>query len=188
MYFCSKQQISLESTQDAFDRLITGCREIFIKKTMDYGTSWRWLRPTSITDQIFIKAWRLRTIYLNKVNKVGDAPVDEYTGMINYCIIDLIQLQLPKQYAYDIPFNDVMSLYDKMVTTTRELLAKKNHDYGEVWKEMRLESILDIILVKIRRIKQIEDADGKTLISEGIDSNLFDIINYCIFSLILLNK
>lgn len=165
---------------------MASCREIFLKKHQDYGTSWRIFRPSSLTDQLFIKAKRLRSIE-EKGRQLVDDPLDgEYKGLINYSILAVIQSKLAPTASMDLSAEEVAELYDAEIAITRELLQKKNHDYGEVWRELRLTSITDLILAKLLRIKQIEDNEGMTLISEGQEGNYRDIINYAVFALILL--
>jgi hypothetical protein len=167
---------------------MASCREVFLKKQQDYGTSWRIFRPSSLTDQLFIKAKRLRSIE-EKGQQLVDDPVEgEYMGLINYSLLAIIQLSLPDDTPLELSTEKVAHLYDREITTTRELLSKKNHDYGEVWRELRLTSITDLILAKLLRIKQIEDNGGLTLVSEGQDGNYRDIINYAVFALILLSE
>jgi hypothetical protein len=160
------------------------CKDIFIKKTRDYGTSWRILRLPSITDQIFIKAQRIRSIQEKGTQKVEDNINSEFIGIINYCVIALIQMNLPANTSFELSHEELGSLYDQQVNKTLELLLNKNHDYGEAWREMRISSMTDIILMKLLRTKQIEDNQGKTLISEGVDANYRDMINYAVFCLI----
>lgn len=167
-----------------YDKIVELCKDIFVKKMQDYGTSWRHLRPSSITDQIFIKAKRLKTIDTVKEQKVNDKPEDEWIGIINYCIIALIQLSLKNDQRIDVSQEEIINLYDQQVQTVKNLMLKKNHDYGDAWKDMRISSFIDLVLVKLHRIKQIENNEGKTLISEGVEANYMDIINYSIFALI----
>ncbi|MDX1628810.1 MAG: DUF1599 domain-containing protein, partial [Fulvivirga sp.] len=157
------------------------------KKAKDYGTAWRILRLPSITDQIFIKAQRIRSIQDKKAQKIGDDIAGEFVGIINYCIMALIQLKLADSDQLEIPYERLEKLYDEASEETLQLLTDKNHDYGEAWREMRVTSITDIILMKLLRVKQIEDNEGKTLVSEGIDANYQDMINYSVFALIKLN-
>ena len=171
-----------------YDKAIALCRDIFQKKTHDYGTAWRVLRPRSITDQIFIKAQRIRSIEEKQENKVGESIESEFIGIANYCIIALIQLELDESDEYEMDKSAVMELFEKKVTFCKELMTLKNHDYGEAWREMRISTFTDLILMKILRIKQIEDKDGSTLISEGIDANFSDMLNYAIFALIRINN
>jgi Domain of Unknown Function (DUF1599). len=167
-----------------FDKVIAVCRNIFISKMKDYGSSWRILRPQSVTDQIFIKAKRIRSIETTGISLVGDDIAGEYRAIVNYGIIALIQLELNYSDTVDLNNKDALVLYDKYVAATKELLQAKNHDYGEAWRSMRMESFTDMILTKINRIKTIEENNGHTEASEGIDSNYYDIINYAIFGLI----
>ena len=154
----------------------------------DYGTAWRNLRPSSLTDQIFIKAQRIKSIEEKGTQKVGDDIKGEYIGIINYCIIALVQLDLANDPRVDIPYTEVEVLYDKHSAITRQLMLDKNHDYGEAWRDMRISSLTDLILMKIFRVKQIEDNKGQTLISEGVDANYMDMINYSVFALIKLSE
>ncbi|GAB4201727.1 MAG: DUF1599 domain-containing protein [Bacteroidia bacterium] len=173
---------------EKYDKIVELCKDIFVKKMKDYGTSWRYLRPSSLTDQIFIKAKRLQTLDTVKEQKISDQPEDEWIGIINYSIIALIQIQLQnkKDTNPDLSHEEVIHLYEQQVHTVRELMLKKNHDYGDAWKDMRIGSFIDLVLVKLHRIRQIESNEGKTLISEGVEANYMDIINYGIFALIKL--
>ena len=175
------------NTIDEYKEVIKACKEVFVKKTMDYGTAWRILRLPSITDQIFIKAQRIRSIQEKGQQKVDDDIKSEFIGIINYCIIGMIQIKLSDNPEENIPPEELISLYDNAVDDTVQLLENKNHDYDEAWREMRISSITDIILMKILRVKQIEDNKGKTLISEGIKANYQDMMNYSVFCLIKLN-
>lgn len=177
-----------QETEQQYKEIISQCKEIFEKKTKDYGTAWRILRLPSITDQIFIKAQRIRSIQEKGENKVGEDIANEFIGIINYCIIAIIQIELNGTEEMEIPFDELEPKYDKVADDTRNLLAAKNHDYGEAWREMRVSSMTDIILMKLMRVKQIEDNAGQTLISEGIDANYQDMINYSVFCLIKLNE
>jgi hypothetical protein len=174
----------VERTLSQYDTEILACRNLFVKKTIDYGTSWRVLRPSSLTDQLLIKVKRIRTIQMLGSQKVSDPVKQEYQGIVNYSILALIQLSLPENNQFDLPTDEALVLYDTQVSKARKLMTDKNHDYGEVWREMRLSSLIDIMLTKLLRIKQIEDNEGKTSISEGVDSNYQDILNYAVFSLI----
>lgn len=176
-------QTSIEYTQ-----VITRCKELFRKKTHDYGTAWRILRLTSITDQIFIKAQRIRSIQEKGSQKVNDPILDEFIGIINYCLIALLQISFAKDERMEIPLDELDPVYNNWVAATKGLLEQKNHDYGEAWREMRVSSITDIILMKLLRVKQIEDNQGKTLVSEGIEANYQDMINYAVFCMIKLNS
>ena len=167
-----------------YREVIASCKTLFEKKTRDYGTAWRILRLTSITDQIFIKAQRIRSIQEKGAQKVDDPIVDEFIGIINYCIIALMQIELSGSGNLDMKFEELEPLYDEAARKTFDLLQNKNHDYGEAWREMRITSITDIILMKLLRVKQIEDNSGKTLVSEGVKANYQDMINYSVFALI----
>jgi hypothetical protein len=173
-------------TTSEYNQVIHLCKELFKKKTIDYGTAWRILRLPSITDQIFIKAQRIRSIQEKGNQKVNDPIADEFVGIINYCIIALIQIGLKKDDRLELPYEELEPLYDHWVASTKGLLENKNHDYGEAWRDMRISSMTDIILMKLYRIKQIEDNQGKTLVSEGIEANYQDMINYAVFCLIKL--
>jgi len=173
-----------QSTEQQYKLIIDKCLGIFEKKTKDYGTAWRILRLPSITDQIFIKAQRIRSIQEKGEQKVADDVAGEFVAIINYCIMALMQIKLADDSRTEIPTNEVVNGYKIEADNTRELLLNKNHDYGEAWRDMRISSITDIILMKIYRTKQIEDNQGKTLISEGVDANYQDMINYSVFCLI----
>ncbi|PWG78409.1 DUF1599 domain-containing protein [Pararcticibacter amylolyticus] len=174
----------IQDTSTEFDAVVKICRELFIRKTKDYGTAWRILRLSSITDQIFIKAQRIRTLEEKKVSKVGEDISSEYIGIINYCIIAMIQMGLPDDAQTEIPAEEVEMLYDAVVKETKDLMAAKNHDYGEAWRDMRISSLTDLILMKLLRVKQIEDNLGQTLVSEGVRANYQDMLNYSVFALI----
>ena len=176
----------MSNTNLQFDEAIKSCKDIFIKKTKDYGTSWRVLRTISVVDQIFIKALRIRTIQEKKEQKVGDDIASEFKGIINYAVIGLIQLKLANPAVEDVSAETVSVWYDEQVMFTKQVMMDKNHDYGEAWRDMSQQSFADLILVKLLRIKQILANDGKTLISEGIDANYIDILNYAVFALILI--
>lgn len=176
----------VEKTTVEYKEVITTCKALFEKKTRDYGTAWRILRLPSITDQIFIKAQRIRSIQEKGTQKVSDPIKDEFIGIINYCIIALIQMQLENSQQMDMKFEELEAYYEGAVNETLELLQNKNHDYGEAWREMRVTSITDIILMKLLRVKQIEDNSGKTLVSEGVKANYQDMINYSVFAMIKL--
>ena len=179
---------AMTNTNEQYDQAIKACKEIFVKKAKDYGTSWRVLRIISIVDQIFIKAQRIRTIQQKGEQKVGDDVISEFKGIVNYGVIGLIQLDLQTETVEDLPVDEVDRLFDKKIALSRELMTDKNHDYGEAWREMSQESFVDLILMKLMRIKQILTNEGKTLISEGIDANFTDIINYSVFALILIDE
>ena len=174
------------NTSSEYDAIIQVCKSLFIKKTKDYGTAWRILRPSSITDQIFIKAQRIRTLEDKKVSKVGEDIIGEYIGIVNYCVIAIMQLELDENAPQELNSALVAESFDVKVQETKELMTAKNHDYGEVWRDMRVSSLTDLILMKILRVKQIEDNEGKTLASEGIKANYQDMLNYAVFALIKL--
>jgi hypothetical protein len=178
-------KIVIEKTVSEYKAVIDLCSTLFEKKTRDYGTAWRILRLSSITDQIFIKAQRIRSIQEKGQQKVDDPVKDEFIGIINYCIIAIIQMKLISEQKLELSYEELKPLYDEVVEETLELLQNKNHDYGEAWREMRVSSITDIILMKLLRVKQIEDNKGKTLVSEGVKANYQDMINYSVFALIL---
>ena len=177
----------MSNTASEYTNIINVCRDIFSKKTKDYGTAWRILRPSSLTDQIFIKAQRIRTIQETGENKVGERVEDEFIAIINYCVMALVQLKELDLEELELPAELAIELYSKYIQEAFELMEKKNHDYGEAWRDMRVSSLTDLILMKILRVKQIEDNSGKTIISEGIDANYFDMLNYAVFSLIHLS-
>lgn len=175
-------------TIQQYQNAVEKCKDIFLKKTKDYGTSWRVLRTISIIDQIFIKALRIRTIQEKKTQLIGDSINSEFIGIVNYGLIGLIQLELEKPAVEDLEVEKVSELYDKHIQQVRDLMQEKNHDYGEAWRDMNQESFADLILVKLLRIRQILANEGKTIISEGIDANIHDIINYAVFALILIEE
>lgn len=175
----------IEKTAQEYKEIIARCKALFEKKTRDYGTAWRILRLPSITDQIFIKAQRIRSIQEKGVQKVDDPISDEFVAIINYCIMALIQMQLADSSSLEMTVEELEPLYDGAVNETFNLLQNKNHDYGEAWRDMRVTSITDIILMKLLRVKQIEDNQGKTLVSEGVKANYQDMINYAVFAMIL---
>ncbi|WP_293297086.1 DUF1599 domain-containing protein [Pedobacter sp. UBA4863] len=174
------------NTSTEYDQVIAVCKSLFIKKTKDYGTAWRILRPASITDQIFIKAQRIRTLEEKKVSKVGEDVSSEYIGIINYCVMAILQLELGEDESNELAVEATEAYYDERVQQTKALMMDKNHDYGEAWRDMRISSLTDLILMKILRVKQIEDNDGQTLASEGIKANYQDMLNYAVFALIKL--
>ena len=178
----------MTNTNQQYDQAVGQCREIFIKKTKDYGTAWRVLRSISVVDQIFIKALRIRTIQDLNTQKVGDDIPSEFKGILNYAVIGLMQLELGNPQVEELPVELVDTLYHKSVDFAKNTMLDKNHDYGEAWREMSQQSFADLILMKLMRIKQILTNDGKTLISEGIDANYVDIINYSVFALILIEE
>lgn len=179
------------NTETEYRHVVQRCKDLFLKKNKDYGTAWRILRLPSITDQIFIKAQRIRTLQETGVSKVGEGIEPEFVGIINYCVMALIQIQLQTQppngpARMDIPVDELEQFYDAQVEQVMTLLFAKNHDYGEAWREMRVSSMTDIILMKLLRTKQIEDNGGNTLVSEGVAANYMDMINYAVFCLIKL--
>lgn len=178
----------MNSTSQQYDSIITICRTLFVKKMNDYGSAWRILRLPSLTDQIFIKAQRIRSLQENEVRKVDEDESSEFIGIINYSIMALIQLDLGVVDQPDLKPEKATLLYDEKVKLTKDLMENKNHDYGEAWREMRISSLTDLILQKLLRVKQIEDNKGKTIVSEGIDANYQDMINYAVFALILMKK
>lgn len=178
----------VSKTTEQYDSIIANCRDIFIKKMKDYGSSWRILRLSSITDQLFIKANRIRTIQQKGESKVGDNIDGEFIAMVNYSIMALVQCELGSEGNPLMPLNQAEKLYDKYANEAKALMEKKNHDYGEAWRDMRISSLDDLILVKLLRIKQIEDNQGATLVSEGVEGNYFDILNYSVFALIKLTE
>jgi len=179
----------VDLTNKSYEKIISQSRDIFLKKAKDYGTSWRILRTSSLTDQLYIKAMRLRSIEQKKVNKVGESIDMEYYALINYSIMALIQLGFDNfDYDEEIAIEKLATLYDQYSKSTFELMNDKNHDYGEAWRDMRISSMTDLILMKLLRIKQIEENEGKTLISEGVDANYQDIINYAVFAMILIEE
>ncbi len=178
----------MKDTNQQFDQVLAQCRQLFIAKMADYGPAWRILQPATVTDQIFIKAKRIRTVCLNGVNRVGEDIWSEFVGIVNYGIIGLIQLQLGFSDTVDISRERALELYDHYAQSTRQLMTRKNADYGEAWRDMRLLSYNDMILSKIQRTKQIEDHNGNTSVSEGIEANYQDMVNYAIFALIKHNE
>lgn len=173
-------------TNTEYNRIINICQELFIKKTKDYGTAWRILRLSSLTDQIYIKAARIRSLEEKKESKVGEGVVDEFIGIINYCVIALIQLEIGNTENENLDPKIVAEKYTEKVNETRDLMFAKNHDYGEAWRDMRVSSMTDLILMKLHRVKQIEDNNGQTLVSEGLQANYQDMLNYAVFALIKL--
>ncbi|MBK6264569.1 DUF1599 domain-containing protein [Marivirga sp. S37H4] len=174
----------ITQTESEYKQVIALCKDVFEKKTKDYGTAWRILRLPSITDQLFIKAQRIRSVQEKGVQKIEEDIRNEFIGIINYSIIAIIQEELSEDSPLEIPYNELEPLYDKVVQETLSLLLDKNHDYGEAWRDMRISSITDIILMKLYRVKQIEDNMGETLISEPVKANYQDMINYAVFCLI----
>lgn len=178
----------MQDTSKQYDAVIDTCKSLFIKKMSDYGSAWRILRLPSLTDQIFIKAQRIRGLQQNEVQKVDEGQESEFIGIINYCIMALIQLDRGVVEQPDMSTEEATALYTEKAAITKQLMENKNHDYGEAWREMRVSSLTDLILQKLLRVKQIEDNKGKTLVSEGIDANYQDMINYSIFAMIHLNE
>ncbi|MEM0931202.1 MAG: DUF1599 domain-containing protein [Bacteroidota bacterium] len=177
----------MQQTSQQYDDIIQECRELFIKKTKDYGTAWRILRLPSLTDQIFIKAQRIRSLQQNSTRKVDEGEIPEFMGIINYSIMALVQLQKGVSDQPDMSEKEALDLYNIQIEITKTLMENKNHDYGEAWRDMRVSSLTDLILQKLLRVKQIENNKGETLVSEGIEANYQDMINYAVFALIHLN-
>ena len=172
-----------------YDSIIKKCEDIFAKKMKDYGSAWRILRISSLTDQIFIKAQRIRSIESKGIQKIDECVINEFIGIVNYSVIGLIQIDLGvSEQPEDLKFEKVMNLFNKHVLSSKDLMVNKNHDYGEAWRDMRVSSLTDLILQKLLRVKQIEDNNGSTIMSEGIDANYLDMLNYAVFALIKLNK
>jgi len=178
----------MKDTNAQFDAAFKMCRDLFVKKLQDYGAAWRIMRSKSITDQIFIKANRIRSLEIKGESKVGEGILPEFIGIVNYGIIGLIQLEKGHSDLDDMPVNEAIEMYDQLMLNTKNLMIAKNHDYDEAWRGMRVNSYTDLILMKIFRTKQIEDNDGKTLVSEGIDANYMDMINYAVFAIIKLTE
>ncbi len=178
----------MEKTLRQFHEVIDHCRALFLRKTADYGTSWRILRPSSLTDQLFIKARRIRSIEEKGEQRVADSVDSEFVGLVNYAILALIQMHLPPEAPLQVSPQEVTQWYNREVDANLRLLADKNHDYGEVWRDMRVSSMTDLILQKLLRIKQIEDNEGRTSVSEGLEANYRDILNYAVFALIRLSE
>ena len=176
------------NTEQQFCNSLSECRELFAKKLQDYGASWRILRPSSLTDQLFIKAMRIRSLETTGVTLVGEGIRPEFIALVNYGLVGLIQLDKGFSDAIDINATEALALYDKFAEETLQLMLRKNHDYGEAWRAMRVSSYTDFILTKIQRVKEIEDQGGVTRVSEGIDSNYMDIINYAVFGIIKLSE
>ena len=179
----------MNKTIAEYDSIIKNCEDIFVKKMKDYGSAWRILRISSLTDQIFIKAQRIRSIELKGEQKIPEDISNEFVGIVNYAVIGLIQLDLGiSELAEEMDYNEVMNIFRKQARIAKELMIAKNHDYGEAWRDMRVSSLTDLILQKILRVKQIEDNHGTTLISEGVDANYLDMLNYAVFALIKLEN
>ncbi len=175
------------TTENQFDSIINNCLEIFSKKMKDYGSAWRILRLPSLTDQIYIKAQRIRSLQTNKIKKIDEGQASEFIGIINYSVMSLIQIELGVVEEPDMDADSAVVNYKNQIEIVKSLMKDKNHDYGEAWRDMRISSLTDLIIQKLLRVKQIEDNDGQTLISEGVDANYQDIINYSVFALILIN-
>ena len=176
----------MNNTSAEYEAVINVCKGLFMKKTYDYGTAWRILRPESITDQLFIKAQRIRTLEEKKVSKVGEDITGEYIGIVNYCVIAMMQLECSADTPNELAPDHVEGLFDEKVKDTKDLMFAKNHDYGEAWRDMRISSLTDLILMKLLRVKQIEDNQGLTEASEGVKANYQDMLNYSVFALIKL--
>ncbi|MEN2434206.1 DUF1599 domain-containing protein [Weeksellaceae bacterium A-14] len=178
----------MQNTSEEFEKVIAGCHDLFAKKMKDYGAAWRVLRPSSITDQIYIKVNRIRTLQMSDIQMIDESEEEGFIAIVNYSIIALIQLS--KGLTDDLNENpdDILQLYRHFAQEAKNLMEKKNHDYGEAWREMRISSITDLIYQKVLRTKQIEDNQGKTLVSEGLDANYFDMLNYAVFCLIKLQE
>lgn len=176
----------MPDTKKQFEQVIAECRDLFEKKLKDYGPSWRIMRPESVTDQLFIKAKRIRSLEIKGVSKVDEGIKPEFIAIVNYGVIGLIQLEMGYADTADITEEEALKLYNKHITFTKELMYAKNHDYDEAWRGMRISSYTDLILTKICRVKEIEDQHGETLVSEGIDANYMDMVNYALFGLIKL--
>jgi hypothetical protein len=178
----------MRNTVKQYDAVIKYCRELFVNKMTDYGSAWRILRLPSLTDQIYIKAQRIRGLQENAVRKVAEDERPEFIGIINYSVMALIQLELGVSSQPDLSPQKALELYDQKIAETRELMENKNHDYGEAWRDMRVSSLTDLIIQKLLRVKQIEDNKGKTLVSEGIEANYQDMINYAVFAMVLMEE
>ena len=176
------------NTQEEITAEAIACRTLFEKKTCDYGTSWRIMRLPSLTDQIFIKANRIRSIQESGENRVGDDIRDEFVAMVNYAVMAMIQLEMDGDARLELPLDEALALYDTKLITTLDLMFDKNHDYGEAWRQMRISSMVDLILMKLRRIKQIEDNGGTTVASEGVEGGYMDIVNYSLFCLVRMTE
>ena len=174
----------MNKTNIEYTNVMNVCRELFSKKTLDYGTAWRILRPSSLTDQLFIKAQRIRTVQETGENKVGENIEDEFVAIVNYCLMAIIQVCETELDELELPHEEAQMFYDRYAEKAFELMQQKNHDYGEAWRDMRVSSLTDLILQKIFRVKQIEDNNGTTIVSEGIDANYYDMLNYAVFALI----
>ena len=178
----------MQNTSKEYDAVVQVCQELFSKKMSDYGCAWRILRLPSLTDQIFIKAQRIRGLQQNAVQKVDEGAASEFVGIINYCVMALVQIEKGVVEQPDLSFEEAVLQYVEKIAVTKQLMMDKNHDYGEAWRDMRVSSLTDLILQNLLRVKQIEDNLGHTLVSEGIDANYQDMINYAVFALIHLNE
>ena len=178
----------MQDTSKQYDAVVNKCRSLFVNKMSDYGSAWRILRLPSLTDQIFIKAQRIRSLQENDVRKVDEGEVSEFIGIINYCVMALIQLEKGVVEQPDLNTEEATLLYDEKVALTKQLMLDKNHDYGEAWREMSVSSLTYLILMKLLRVKSLEDKEGKTIVSEGLDANYLDMINYSIFAMIRLGE
>ena len=178
----------MQNTSKQYDSVISKCRSLFVKKMGDYGSAWRILRLPSLTDQIFIKAQRIRSLQQNDVRKVDEGETSEFIGIINYCTMALVQIDKGVVEQPDLNVEEATHLYDEKIALTKQLMMDKNHDYGEAWRDMRVSSLTDLILQKLLRVKQIEDNEGYTQVSEGIDANYQDMINYAVFAMIHLEE
>ncbi|HEX9650709.1 MAG TPA: DUF1599 domain-containing protein [Cyclobacteriaceae bacterium] len=187
LHYKNIDQKDVSDTVREYNEVIKGCKELFKKKTRDYGTAWRILRLPSLTDQIFIKAQRIRSIQEKGVSKIAEGIQEELIGIINYCVMSIMQMEFEEKDKVEMTYEELSPIYDRITKETMELFMDKNHDYAEAWREMRVPSITDIILMKVLRVKQIEDNEGTTLVSEGVKSNYQDIVNYSVFALIKLN-
>ncbi|MDP6923054.1 MAG: DUF1599 domain-containing protein [Lutibacter sp.] len=178
----------MQETSKQYDKVIAQCRSLYINKLKDYGSAWRILRLPSLTDQLFIKAQRIRQLQQKSTRKVDEGEVSEFIGIVNYAVMALIQLTRGVVEQPDLTQEAAVALYDEYIAATKQLMEDKNHDYGEAWRDMRVSSLTDLILQKLLRVKQIEDNQGKTIVSEGIDANYQDMINYAVFALILIEQ
>jgi len=187
-YFKKSEVSTIEDTLKEYEQAFSLCSRLFEAKTSDYGTAWRILRPSSLTDQLFIKANRIRTIQENQKAKVDEGIDSEFIGIVNYSLMAIIQCDLPDDHTMELPAHEAIERYRSVYADTRDLMIRKNHDYGEAWRDMRVSSLTDLILMKVLRVKQIENNDGKTKVSEGVEANYQDMANYALFALILLAR
>lgn len=184
----STNTAGMTHTLQQYQAAVAQCKDLYLKKAKDYGTSWRVLRPISIVDQVYIKAWRIRQIQEKGTQKIGDSIESEFIGIVNYGIIALVQSSIPGDAETELAYEDAKKWYEQMAKEIEDLMLQKNHDYGEAWRDMSQQSFVDLILVKLLRIKQILANDGQTIVSEGIDANFCDIVNYAIFALIKMKE